>query len=175
MRHQPRNFENVTLVARRREDFRVYLANFRLPLPKRVNSVHNNLFASCQRYRHSVESRALMSPFEQSDLSAWSLLSWHPTHTYVWGRLCCIQVVCSPLSRSRRATQIMSTERFSQTRLLNRFHHQWIGRQNKKLEIKCIPEWLRTRFCIQNMHRRPDLFFRAHRASSKATRLYLTK
>ena len=42
--------------------------------------------------------------------NAWSLLSWHPTHTYLWGRLCFIQVVCSPRSRSRRVTQIMSTE-----------------------------------------------------------------
>ena len=34
---------------------------------------------------HSVESRAL--PFKQSDLRAWSLLSWHLTHTHLWARL----------------------------------------------------------------------------------------
>jgi len=63
-----------------------------------------------QRCRHSVKSRALTCPFKQSNLSAWSLLSWHHTHTYLWVRLYFIQVVCSPLSRSRQATQIMSTE-----------------------------------------------------------------
>jgi len=46
------------------------------------------------------------------------------------------------------------------------FHHQWIGRQNTKLQIKCIPEmhliilgypeWLRRRLFTKNMHRRPD-------------------
>ena len=50
--------------------------------------VHKNSLASCQRYCHSVESRTLTCPFKQSNLSAWSLLSWHPTHTYLWGRLC---------------------------------------------------------------------------------------
>jgi len=38
-------------------------------------AVHKNSLASCQRYRHSVDSRALTCPFKQSNLSAWSLLS----------------------------------------------------------------------------------------------------
>jgi len=56
--------------------------------------VHNDSLASCQWCRHSVESRALTCPFKESNLSAWSLLRWHPTHTYLWGRLYFVQVCC---------------------------------------------------------------------------------
>jgi len=49
---------------------------------KRGVLVHKNSFASYQGCRHSVEPRALTGPFKQSNLSAWSLLSWHSTHTY---------------------------------------------------------------------------------------------
>jgi len=45
--------------------------------------VHKNSLASYQRYCHSVDSCALTRPFKQSNLSAWSLLSGHPTHTYL--------------------------------------------------------------------------------------------
>jgi len=79
-------------------------------LQKRGVFVHKNSLALRHRCRHSEEARALTCPFKQSNLSAWSLLIWHPTHTYHWGRLCFIQVVCSPPSQSRRVTQIMSTE-----------------------------------------------------------------
>jgi hypothetical protein len=51
----------VTLVARRREHFRDFLAIFlvaQLP-PKRGALVHKNSLASCQLCRHSVEPRAL--------------------------------------------------------------------------------------------------------------------
>jgi len=74
LRRQPRNFENVILVARRRKHFRVFLAIFlvaQLP-PKRGVLVHKNSLASCQRCRNSVEPRALTCPFKQSNLSAWS-------------------------------------------------------------------------------------------------------
>jgi len=47
---------------------------------KRSVLVHKNSFASCQRCRHSVEPHTLTCPFKQSNLSAWSPLSWHPTH-----------------------------------------------------------------------------------------------
>ena len=77
---------------------------------KRGVLLHKNSLASCQRCHHSVESRAVTYPFKQSHLSAWSLLSWLPTHTYLWGRLCFIQVVYFPPSRSRRVTRVMSTE-----------------------------------------------------------------
>jgi len=87
--------------------------------PKKGVLVHKNSLASYQRCSHSVEPCALMCPFKQSNLSAWSLLGWHPTHTYLWGRLCSIQVVCSPPSRSRRVTQVMSAEAL----LLNGFCH----------------------------------------------------
>ena len=74
LRHQPRNFENVTSVARRREHFRGLLAIFLVAqiLPKRGVWVHKNSLASYQRCRHSIEPRALTCPFKQSNLSAWS-------------------------------------------------------------------------------------------------------
>ena len=68
------NYENVTLVARLREHFRVFLAIFlvaQLP-PKRGVLVHKNSLVSCQRCYYSVEPRALTCPFKQSNLSAWS-------------------------------------------------------------------------------------------------------
>jgi len=74
LRRQPRNFENVTLVACRREHFQGFLAIFlvaQLP-PKRDVLVHKNSLTSCQQCRHSVEPRALTCPFKQSNLSAWS-------------------------------------------------------------------------------------------------------
>ena len=64
----------MTLVARRREHFRGFLAIFLVAqiLPKRAVLVHKNSLASCQPCRHSVEPRALACPFKQSNLSAWS-------------------------------------------------------------------------------------------------------
>jgi len=70
-----------------------WLLNF---LQKRC-FIHKNSLASCQRCRHSVEPRALTCPFKQSNLSFWSLLSWHPTHKYLWGRVCFFQI-CRLLS-----------------------------------------------------------------------------
>ena len=58
------------------------------PTEPRAHVRSKNSLASCQRCRHSVESRALTCSFKHGDLIAWSLLSWHPTHTYLWGRLC---------------------------------------------------------------------------------------
>ena len=74
MRRQPRNLENMTLVARRRVNFRVFLAIFLVAQlhPKRGVLVHKNALASYQRCRHSVEPRALTGPFKQSNRSAWS-------------------------------------------------------------------------------------------------------
>jgi len=46
--------------------------------------IHSLLVNWC---RLKVESRALTCPFKQSNLSIWSLLSWHPTRTYLWVRL----------------------------------------------------------------------------------------
>jgi len=54
---------------------------------KRSVLVRKNSFSSCQRCRHNVELRAEMCPFKQCNLGARSLLSWHPTHTYLWRRL----------------------------------------------------------------------------------------
>ena len=96
-----RNFENVTLFASATElsisgfwgrFFGCWTAS------KRGALVHKNSLASCQGCRHSIELRALTCPFKQSNRSAWSLLIWHPTHIYLWGRLCFIQVVRSPPS-----------------------------------------------------------------------------
>ena len=50
---------------------------------KRGALVHKNSLASCQRCRHSVELHALTCPFEQNNLNALSLLSGHPTNTYL--------------------------------------------------------------------------------------------
>ena len=76
-RRQPRNFENMTLVARRRQHFQGFLALFLVAqlFPKRGVLVDKNSLASCQRCSHSVEARALTCPFKHSDLIAWSLLS----------------------------------------------------------------------------------------------------
>jgi len=82
------------------------------PSPKRGVLVHKNSLASCQRCRHSVEPRALMCPLKHSDLIAWSLLSWHPTHKYLWGRLCFVKACCllSTVTITPAETRIMSTE-----------------------------------------------------------------
>jgi len=50
---------------------------------KRGVLVQKNSLASCQRYGHSVEPRALTCPLKHSDLNAWSLLIGHPTHKYL--------------------------------------------------------------------------------------------
>jgi len=83
-RRQPRNFENMTLVASRREHFRAIFLVAQLS-PRRGVLEQMNSLASCQRRRHSVEPRALMCPFKHSDLIAWSLfkLIGHPTHKYL--------------------------------------------------------------------------------------------
>ena len=76
-RRQPQIFENVTLVARRNEHFRVFLAKFlvaQLPTQRGVLGFKNSL-ASYQRCRHSIEPCALTCPFKQSNLSAWSFLN----------------------------------------------------------------------------------------------------
>jgi len=76
LRRQPQNFENVTLAAHQRKHFWGFGRFFGLlNQVQRSILVHKNSLASCQRYHHSVESRALTCPFKQSNLSAWSLLS----------------------------------------------------------------------------------------------------
>jgi len=79
----------MTLVARRRKHFRVFLAIFLVAQlsSKRGVLVHKNSLASCLRCRHSVEPRALTCPFKHSDLVARSLLNWHLTHKFIWGRI----------------------------------------------------------------------------------------
>jgi len=41
---------------------------------------------------HSVAPCALMCLLKQGNLSAWSLLIWHPTYTHIWGRLSVFQI-----------------------------------------------------------------------------------
>jgi len=86
----------MTLVARRREHFRVFLPTLLVAQlsSKRGVLVHKNSLASCQRCRRSVEPRALTCPFKHSDLIAWSLLSWHLTHQYLWERLLFLKWHC---------------------------------------------------------------------------------
>jgi len=105
----------MTLVARRRKHFRVFLAIFLVAqlFIKRGVLVQKNSLASCQWCRHSIEPRALTCPsFKHSDLIAWSLLIGHPTHKYLWGRLCFVHVCCllSTVMVTPAETQIMSTE-----------------------------------------------------------------
>jgi len=111
---QPWNFENMTLVARRREHFQGFLAIFFVAQlsPKRGVLVQKNSLASCQRCRHSIEPRALTCPLKHSDLIVWSLLIGHPTHKYLWGRLCFVHVCCllSTIMVTPAKTRIMSTE-----------------------------------------------------------------
>ena len=74
--------------------------------------VRKNALASCQRCCHSVKPRALMCFFKHSDLIAWSLLRWHPTYKYLWGRFCFVQACCllSTVTVTPAKTRIMSTE-----------------------------------------------------------------
>jgi len=80
--------------------------------PKRGILVHKSSLASCQPCRHSVEPRNLTCPFKHSDLIAWSLLSWHPTRKYLWGRLYFVKACClfSTVTVTLAETRIMSTE-----------------------------------------------------------------
>ena len=70
--------------------------------------LHKNSLVSCQWRRHSVEPRALTCPFKQSNMSAWSLLSWHPTYKYLRGRLCVVHffLVFGLLCRHAASTSI---------------------------------------------------------------------
>jgi len=79
VRREPRNFQNKTLVARRREHFQVFLAIFLVAQlsPKRGVLVQKNSLASCQRCRHSVEPRALTCPFKHSDLIGNTIIKCH--------------------------------------------------------------------------------------------------
>ena len=102
------------LEARRTEHFPFSLVIFlvaQIPT-KRGVLVHKNSLASYQWCRHSIEPCALTCPFRQSDLIAWSLLSWHPTHKYLWGRLCFLQIRCllSTVTVTPAEIRIMSTE-----------------------------------------------------------------
>ena len=84
-RRQPRNFENMALVARRTKHFRIFLAMFWVAQlsPERGVLVQKNSLVSCQRCRQSVEPRALTCSFKHSELIVWSILIGHPTHKYL--------------------------------------------------------------------------------------------
>ena len=97
LRRQTRNFENVTLVARQREHFCMFLVIILLAqLPtKRGVLVHKNSLASCQWCCHSVEPRALMCPFIQFKLRASSLSSWvTPSHDWDYTAALLLNVCC---------------------------------------------------------------------------------
>jgi len=97
LRRQTRNFENVTLVARQREHFCMFLVIIlvaQLPT-KRGVLVHKNSLASCQWCCHSVEPRALMCPFNQFKLRASSLSSWvTPSHDWDYIAALLLNVCC---------------------------------------------------------------------------------
>jgi len=135
LHRQPRNFEQVTLVARQTKHFRgfwvvflvaqlppktgvwwwwlafllstvVLLPWFRVHIVQingNLSLLHKNSFAPYSLQQKSVDQGALMCLFQLSNLSALSLLSWRPTHTYLWGKLCFVPVfVCSLPLRSRQ-------------------------------------------------------------------------
>jgi len=83
-----RNLENVALVARRRMNFLVvwqsYLLFHFLQKENFWYTSTDSLLTNC--CRHSATQRALMYLWKQSNLSAWSLWSWHLTHTHIGGR-----------------------------------------------------------------------------------------
>jgi len=114
LQRRPQIFENVTLVARRRKHFRVFLAIFLVVQlsPKRSVLVHKNSLASCQRCRHSVE-RVL------SNIVIWLLGHfWVDTphiNTFEGDSDLSKLVVCSPPSWSRRPRLgLCQRKRFSQ-------------------------------------------------------------
>ena len=176
LRRQPRNRENVTLVARRRVHFRFFLAISlvaQLP-PKRGVLVHKNSLASYQRCSHSVEPRA------------WRVLSnkviWVLGHIQIcrlWVRHshCCMlfgincfgieMVLCDLYLKRSDLTKGLLFETFLITvwyKLcrcdhsvleLKSFHHQWIGRQNKNLQMHLGL----SKLCMKKMHRMPDFLW----------------
>jgi len=101
----------VTLVARRKKNLRFLWRFFWL-----LNSLQKKRDFSTQEFTRFLSTVSSQCWVTHSDVSfqtkqSESLVTVELTlHTYLWGRLCFIQVVCSPASRSRWATQIMSTE-----------------------------------------------------------------
>jgi len=78
LRRQPRNCEDVTLVARLREhsSFQGFWSIFFVAyLSQKGVSIHKNHSRLLKGCRHSVKSRAVTCPLKQSNMSAWSLLS----------------------------------------------------------------------------------------------------
>ena len=78
------------MTLRRREHFRHFLANcFVAELPQKKKCFHAQEFTRflSNWCRLSIDAHTLTCPFKQSNLSAWSLLSWDPTHTHLWVRL----------------------------------------------------------------------------------------
>jgi len=56
----------------------------------------------------------------------------------------------------------------------NHSSHQWIGRQNQKLETKCITKWSRRRCLMKQLRRRP-VFFNETKCATGKTETYQTK
>jgi len=65
------------------------------------------------RFLSTVSSQHRTRPFKHSYLIAWpeSFLSWHPTHKYLWERLCFVQACCllSTVTVTLAETRVMST------------------------------------------------------------------
>jgi len=160
LRYQPQNFENVTLVARRRKHFRVFFGDiFGCSTPsKRGVLVHKTSLASCERCRHSV-GHVLWRVL--SNKVIWVLGHVKICRLEVRHSPCCTLFLITVLELNRCCAICISRGLIWQSvcylklSLLlfgtncvvvitqywswNCFHHQWIGRQNKKLQIKCIP------------------------------------
>jgi len=84
-----------------------------------------------------------MTPFKQSNLSVWSLLSWHPTHTHLWVRCypICISrfLICQRMCYSTPASLLFFTNIvvwIPEYLNSNHFEYQWIGKLRLKRKLK---------------------------------------
>jgi len=98
--------------------------------------------------RHSVEPHALTCPFKRSNLSAWSLLSWHPTHTHLSGRLILFfEVVCSPPRDHFWSSFWFSNKQHYLSALHRHGHTKCLGLCQQKCFCKTVLVRIETKRC----------------------------
>ena len=143
--------------------------------PKRGVLVHKNSLASYQRCCHSVEPRALRCPWKRIEISLvfvtimLNVLMYIVSNKLFWNWNGVVRFVSQKVwfdkgfvisnFRDNCLVQIVSLWSWSS----NNFYYKWICRQNKKLEIKCIPKWLRRGFFMEKMCRRPCFLWKKMR------------
>jgi len=177
---QPRNFQNLTLVARRRKHCWFFWAIFLVVKLRPQKSCFNK--QEFTRFLTTVSSQHRATPTETSLVIAICLLrvltyvvsyehfwNWIGTVRFVSTRvrdLIWLSVCC--LTPSSLLYGINFVVVITEYWISNHLSHQWIGRQNQKLETKCI-----TRRCLmKQLRRRPVLFYETKCAAGKT---YQTK